>query len=108
MKTKAKTQAIRPLVETDQMLTEDDVKLLDRLERAKWKVKVLQDHLKPRMSATIEAHGAGRLMVGRLNSSGRSGIRSRGSRSAIVWWARQQSCRCRTALPNPTTSIRTR
>lgn len=62
---KSKTQEIRQLSPADEMLTEDDVKLLEQLEQAKRKVKKLQDHLKPRITATITAHGTGRLMIGR-------------------------------------------
>jgi len=80
MKTKAKIEEIRPLMQADQMLTEDDVKLLDQLERAKRKVKALQDHLKPRISATIEAHGAGRLMVG-----SRQVELKRSARNSVAW-----------------------
>lgn len=57
-------QTIRPLVQADQMLTEDDVKKLDRQARLKAELKKLTDHLKPRIAATIEVHGTGRLLVG--------------------------------------------
>lgn len=63
---KAETGAkeIRPLMQAETLLTEADVKLLARRETVKAELKRLDDQLKPRISATIEAHGTGRLMIG--------------------------------------------
>jgi len=63
-KSTKETQEIHQLVPADELLTSDDVKLLDQFEKAKRKVKELQDHLKPRISATIEVQGTGRLLIG--------------------------------------------
>jgi hypothetical protein len=58
------TQEIRPLMPVETLLTEDDVALLEQRETLKAELKRLDDQLKPKIAATIDQHGTGRLMVG--------------------------------------------
>lgn len=55
---------IRPLTQTGDLLTEDDVKLLKRRETIKAELKRLDTHLKPRITETIDIRGTGLVLIG--------------------------------------------
>lgn len=79
MKTK-QAQEIRPVAKVDQVLVEDDVKLLERREAIKAELKRLDDYLKPKIASTIDSHGDGRLMIGNRQIELKRSVRN-----SIAW-----------------------
>lgn len=59
--TQTRTQSA---TQAEALLTPTDVALLEKREALKAELKKLDDQLKPKIAATIESHGTGRLMIG--------------------------------------------
>ena len=62
--TNSGVKRIRSLMADDLLLTEADVDLLVKRTALKAKLKKLDDQLKPKIAATIEQHGIGRIAIG--------------------------------------------
>lgn len=62
--TNSGVKKIRSLMADDLLLTEIDVDLLVKRIALKAKLKKLDDQLKPKIAATIEKHGTGKIVIG--------------------------------------------
>lgn len=63
MKTLIKKTKIERVDTASQLLTGADMAMQAKLEKAKKTVKEIEAHLKPRITATIEEYGVGRVMI---------------------------------------------